>query len=72
MLPKERRKELPADDEKPRLLEQERIKFFSEFDDERKQLEQKLLAKDDQEYQGKSLEDEEKEENKIQKKQGVS
>ncbi|KAK5980352.1 hypothetical protein GCK32_004653 [Trichostrongylus colubriformis] len=66
MLPKDRRKELP-EKEKPSLLEEERMKFLSEYDEEWKMLEKKLLEEGDSEAQEDRIEEEKKE-----RKQSVS
>ncbi|KAK6060230.1 hypothetical protein COOONC_02117 [Cooperia oncophora] len=80
MLPKDRRKELP-EEEKPRLLEEMRLKFLNEFDEEWETLEKKLLE-DGRGIQEKRVEDvtkerkhevqeERQEEEKKELKQGV-
>lgn len=71
MLPKEKRPKLLEEESKPSLLEKERLKFLSEFDDEWKMLERKLLEKGDGEGNMERLEENDSNEKKL-KKHGLS
>lgn len=63
--------QLLEEESKPSLLEKERLKFLSEFDDEWKMLERKLLEKGDGEGNMERLEENDSNEKKL-KKHGLS